>query len=76
MFATWVSLHYNLYKMFVKLATFKVSYLKKVEKWRKLMLMNTFCAYGIYKRVYLRSETDMRAGIRLIGIFIFYSLCY
>ena len=28
MLAIWISLHYNIYKDFVKLATFKISYLK------------------------------------------------
>ena len=40
-----LSLHYDIYKYFVKLATFKISY-RKQRKWRKLMLMNTFCVQG------------------------------
>ena len=39
MLATWVSLHYNIYKNLVKLATLKISN----HKLRKLMLMKTFC---------------------------------
>ena len=45
MLGTWDSLHYIIFQNFVNLATFKISYLKK-RKWRKLMLMNTFCVLG------------------------------
>ena len=49
MLASWVSLQYKVYENFVKFATFKISYLKK-RKWRKLMLMNTFCVWGKAKK--------------------------
>ena len=37
----WVSLHCNVYKNRVKMATVKIS-CPKSQKWRKLMLMNIF----------------------------------
>ena len=40
--ATMVSFHHGIYKIRVKLATFKIGY-RNLRKWRKLVLMNNFC---------------------------------
>ena len=45
--ATFVSHHYNIYEIRVKLATFRISHLSQ-RKWRKLVLMNAFCVQGIW----------------------------
>ena len=48
--ATLVSLHYHIYKIGMKLAIFKISYLNQL-KWQKLVLMNTFYMQGSCQRI-------------------------
>ena len=57
MLATWVSPHYYTYQKFVKLATFKISYLKK-RKWQKLMMINTFCVQSKFIALELKTRHE------------------